>query len=124
MLPHTQGDAFFHLRSLEKTTVTANVDIPTYPFHSDFVYINRDGINDLNVYLALNTNFSPSFVPFTSDEIRLLEDNDGIFRKICAHLGKVKRVPFALNGNNILFCSVERFENVVILQSVVLRVPH
>lgn len=122
------AEAFFCLRSLAGTTVPDDADIFACPFNSTVKPANRNGMTDLDSFLALNIDFSPSFVPIHSDEIRMSQDTEDFYRLIRARFGKRKRVPFALNGDSILFCSVGRFEQMVIPQSIVPRVlylgPH
>lgn len=88
----TKADSLFCLRSLGKTTVPADADIPTNPLHSIVKHTERNSIDKPDAYFALITDAASSFVSITSDEIRLLQNDDDSCRTIRARLGERKRV--------------------------------
>lgn len=126
-LINTQAYALSCLYLLEKTITLVDADIPTYPLRFDqldAVSNDLDGMDDLDDALAVTTNTTPSFVSVTLDELHLSQSGENFCRTIQASLGKGERVSLVLNENNVLFRSVDGFEQVAILQSIVPRVLH
>lgn len=97
------------------------MEISTYPLHSNATSNNRDRKDNPIGKLALTTDASLSFFPTTLEEVCLLQNDDEFCRIIRACHGEEKRVPFALNHNNVLVYSIDGLEQ-VIFQSLVPRV--
>lgn len=123
-LLNTKADAKSYLRSLRETTVSVDADISTYPLLSDATPNNRNRKYNLNLELEFTTDTSPSFVSLTLEEVRLSQSGDAFCLTMLACLGEEKRVPFALNKDNVLFRSFDGFEKMAIHQSQIPPVLH
>lgn len=119
VLLNAQADALSHLRLLVINTVPVIADISTYPLYSDVKSTYRNSMDDLDTYSELITNYSLPFVPITFDEIRLSHDTDDFGCTIRARFHMEEWLSHALNGDSILFCTVDGYEKVIIPQSIV-----